>query len=164
MDFTATSLFFRLSPSSEPAFVVSVLRVASRREANVQERACSWKQILLDDDGQAEKMLMGDPSVGAGPDGFGHGTVEVMNRIACQVKQLGAENSYCVTLVLRNPLYLAPPTAKDPKAGAPADAAGAVGTRLSTSHVPYFKDPVNGLRSTGGLVASLFRIIVHTTR
>ncbi|SJL06313.1 uncharacterized protein ARMOST_09649 [Armillaria ostoyae] len=71
-------------------------------------------------------------------------------------------SGYCVTLVLRNPPYLAPPSAKDPNTGVPADAAGAIGSRLATSHVPYFKDPVTGLRSTGGLVASLFRIIVHT--
>ncbi|KAK0208868.1 FAD/NAD-P-binding domain-containing protein [Desarmillaria ectypa] len=242
----------------------------------------SWKQMLLDDDGQAEKMFKVDPSVGAGPGGFratGLGMVEVMNHVARQVKQLGAEvrcsttvisatqpggqgtpwtivsahadsphtkvtevfdklvvatgtfstpivphfatpfvlprdtpiddpsapfaihtshlsdptvqtalysrprdiivvgasksaldtverlalNGYHVKLVLRNPPYLAPPAATEPKTGAPADAAGAVGTRLATSQVPYFKDPVTGLRSTGGLVASLFRTILHTT-
>ncbi|KAK0233741.1 hypothetical protein IW262DRAFT_105588 [Armillaria fumosa] len=38
-----------------------------------------------------------------------------------------AQNGYCVTLVLRNPLYLAPPSANDPNTGAPADAAGPAG-------------------------------------
>ncbi|KAK0466403.1 FAD/NAD-P-binding domain-containing protein [Desarmillaria tabescens] len=242
----------------------------------------SWKQMLLDDDGQAEKMFMDDPSVGAGPGGFratGLGMVEVMKHVTRQVKELGAEvrcsttvlsvtqsggpatpwtivsahtdsphskvtevfdklvvatgtfstpivpsfatpfvlpndtpindplapfvihtshlsdptvqtalysrprdiivvgasksaldtverlalNGYHVKLILRNPPYLAPPAAKDIKTGSPADAAGAVGTRLATSQIPYFKDPVTGLRSTGGLVASLFRTILHTT-
>ncbi|KAK0455941.1 hypothetical protein EV421DRAFT_1895211 [Armillaria borealis] len=207
----------------------------------------------MTDDRQAEKMFIGDPSVGAGPGGFrvtGHEMVEVMNHIAHQVKQLGspdargrlsalmptllivespdfdklvvatgsfstpiappfatssylpdptvhtalysrqrdvivvgasksildtverlASNGYCVTLVLRNAPYLARPAAKDPKTGTPADTAGAAhaligflaSLRRLTSHVPYFKDPVTGLRSTGGSVASLFRIIVHTT-
>ncbi len=30
----------------------------------------AWTQMLLDDDGEAERMFQEDPSVGAGPGGF----------------------------------------------------------------------------------------------
>ncbi|KAF8922158.1 hypothetical protein CPB85DRAFT_1427490 [Mucidula mucida] len=240
----------------------------------------AWTQMLLDDDGEAERMFQEDPSVGAGPGGFratGTGMIQVMSHAERQVAALGGDlqssttvisaaqadgpgspwiviskrknsaavthtydklvvctgsfsspvvpsfaapflvpderpiedpflpfaihtarlsdptvqtalysksreivvigasksaldaaerlalNGYRVTLILRNPPYLAPPSARDPKTGAPASAAGSVGTRLKTSHTPYFKDPVTGLRSTGNWVSSLFRSLLHRT-
>ncbi|KAK4688134.1 hypothetical protein P7C73_g1991, partial [Tremellales sp. Uapishka_1] len=66
-----------------------------------------------------------------------------------------------VTLVFRNPPYLAPAALMLPSG--PADAAAMVGTREKALGVPFPADVVSGQRASGGFWATAYRWLLHSS-
>ncbi|KAK8858802.1 hypothetical protein IAR55_003032 [Kwoniella newhampshirensis] len=68
---------------------------------------------------------------------------------------------HSVTLVIRNPPYLAPPALLS--AEGPKDAVAMVGTREKAIGVPFPPDVVSGQSASGGLWARVYRWLVHSS-
>ncbi|ORY25831.1 hypothetical protein BCR39DRAFT_542949 [Naematelia encephala] len=83
------------------------------------------------------------------------------SKSALDASERFATLGHTVTLVLRNPPYLAPPAIMS--ADGPADAVAMVGTREKALGVPFPHDVVSGKSASGGLWATLYRWMIHSS-